>query len=513
MSPLTVRRYRAERLLRKEFEGLRGRVLGTVRGRLRASGVSLDASDLEACYAQAWQGLYAAMLAGEEIANPTGWLALVTFRRAIEEHRSRRRSYPTSGVGEPDGLSGRHEADEAGGTLERDFAGELDDRIRLRQVFEGLRGRLSAREQEAAALCYLQGLSRSEAAARMGISESRMRKLMEGHGAGRPGVAGKVGELVETIRGGGWCEEQGSLMRGLAFGILDPEGERYRLALAHRRECPACRAYVVSLRGLAVVLPMPVFLPGVLGAGALAGVGAGAGAQAGAGAGVGVGAGAQAGPGIGGALSASGAAGAGSAAAGGGWLLAGGPVGAKLAVGCLLALGVGASCVALTTNPDRGRGGRASAHRRHSADAGRAGTARAAEAAGSLTPGYLLTGAVPGAAHPAGAVSGRPTSTLALTSAGRASREFGPEAAFARSTSSSISSSSSSSSSRRAPSARAASSGGGAGGGGSSSSGGSAGSGEFTHTATPASAGQSAPRSSGTGTGTSRSAQREFGIG
>ena len=88
-------------------------------------------------------------------------------------------------------------------------------------------------------------------------------------------MAGKVGELVETIRDGGWCEEQGSLMRGLAYGILDPEGERYRLALVHRSECPACRAYVVSLRGLAAVLP-PMFLPGVLGAGALARAGAGA---------------------------------------------------------------------------------------------------------------------------------------------------------------------------------------------------------------------------------------------
>ena len=68
--------------------------------------------------------------------------------------------------------------------------------MRLRQLFEGLRGRLDAREREAAALCYLQGLSRSEAAARMGVSEARMRKLMEGRGPGRPGVAGKVGALV-----------------------------------------------------------------------------------------------------------------------------------------------------------------------------------------------------------------------------------------------------------------------------------------------------------------------------
>ena len=103
----------------------------------------------------------------------------------------------------------------------------------------------------------------------MGISETRMRKLMEGPGPGRPGVAGKVGELVETIRGGGWCEEQGSLMRGLAFGILDPDGERYRLALAHQRECPACRTYILSLRGLAAVLP-PVFLPGCSAGGAAA---------------------------------------------------------------------------------------------------------------------------------------------------------------------------------------------------------------------------------------------------
>ena len=307
MSPLTLRRYRAERLLRQEFEGLRGRVMGTVRGRLRASGVSLDPSDLDACYAQAWQGLYTAVLKGQEIANPTGWLALVTFRRAIEEHRARGRT-DRGGVDREvirgDCGSDRHTrgAPEVRFASERDFAAELDDRMRLRQLFEALRGRLSAREQQAATLCYLQGLSRSEAAARMGVSEARMRKLMEGRGPGRPGVAGKVGALVETIRGGRWCEEQGSLMRGLAYGILDPEGERYRLALIHRSECPACRAYVVSLRGLAALLPvpLPVLLHLGLGAGAAAGssAGVGTGTAAGAqvGAGLGTGASAQVGP-------------------------------------------------------------------------------------------------------------------------------------------------------------------------------------------------------------------------
>jgi DNA-directed RNA polymerase specialized sigma24 family protein len=332
MSPLNVRRYRAERLLRGEFEAMRARVLNTLRARLAAVGVRLDEGDLEACYSLAWQGLYTAVLEGQEIANPGGWLVLVSFRRAIEEHRSRTRrgelGRRSDGDGPPRGGS-------SGGWPERDLAGELDDRVRLRQLFEGLRGRLSEREREAAVLCYLQGLTRAEAAARMGVSEARMRKLMEGAGPRRPGVAAKMGELVETIREGGWCEEQGSLMRGLAFGILDPTGERHRLALAHSGECPACRAYVASLRGLAAVLP-PVLLPRGLATGQLAarhghalggGASAHGGTAAGAGAGSGVGAGLAApAAGVGG-------------AAGGGWLMAGGPVAAKLAVGCLLALG------------------------------------------------------------------------------------------------------------------------------------------------------------------------------
>src|SRR5580692_5688046 len=91
MSPLPLRRYRAERLLREEFDRRRAEVLAVVRSRLRAKGVQLDGGDLEACYAQAWQGLYSALLAGREVANPTGWLTVVTFRRAIDEHRSRSR--------------------------------------------------------------------------------------------------------------------------------------------------------------------------------------------------------------------------------------------------------------------------------------------------------------------------------------------------------------------------------------------------------------------------------------
>ena len=430
-----MRRYRAERLLRDEFERLRDSVIGSVCGRLRAAGLRLDASDVDVAYAQAWQGLYAATLEGQQIVNPSGWLALVTYRRAIDEHRARRHAQ-CSAV--PVELEGNH-----GGALARnrrhaaqepDLAAELDDRTTLRQLFEALRGRLSAREQQAATLCYLQGLSRSEAAARMGVSESRMRKLMEGRDARSPGVAGKVGALVETIRAGAWCEEQGSLMRGFAYGILDPGGERYRLALIHRDECPACRAYVLSLRGLAAVLPpVPLVLQLTLGASAATGV-AGSGAVAASGAGVGVGTGAGTGTGAGagmagqgaagvggGTFGASGAAGAGVAGmAGGGWWLAGGPLGAKLAVGCVLALGVGAGCVALD---DPGGGGAAPSQRHHaavhrsaSADRHRVEGTAAANARTALggQRGKSLGGLDSAAISP-------------LTGSARVRREFGPE--------------------------------------------------------------------------------------
>ncbi|HYM45350.1 MAG TPA: sigma-70 family RNA polymerase sigma factor [Solirubrobacteraceae bacterium] len=421
MSPLSVRRYRAERLLRKEFEAMRGRVLATVAARLRAAGVSLDPADLEACYAQAWHGLYTTMLEGRaEIANPAGWLTLVTYRRAIDEHRARTRAYDAHGsdVAAGSAVDGR--------APERDLADELDDRARLRQLMEGLRGRLSPRERQAAALCYLQGLSRADAAARMGISETRMRKLMDGPRAGLPGVAGKVGELLNTIRAGSFCAEQSSLMRGLAYGILDPGGERYALAQAHHRECPACRAYVLSLRGLASVLP-PLPLPLALGAGVAVGAGAGGAGAGASGAGAGAGAGTGATGGAVGVGAASGVAGAGGAA-GGGWLVAGGGLGAKLAVGCLLAVSVGAGCVALSTGPLEPEHG---AHRRRLAHT--AGP-RAASAAGayqalsaSLAGAQPVSGATsPSQARPSGSAS-TAGSSAPLTPAARASREFGLE--------------------------------------------------------------------------------------
>jgi len=395
VSPLSIRRYRAERLLRSHFERLRGAVITMADRRLRARGICVDRSDLEVAYSQAWHGLYAAVLEGQEIGNPGGWLALVTYRRAVDEDRARKRDA---------GLARRGADTGARAAIEPDLARALDDRIRLRQLMEALRARLSARELQAASLCYLQGLPRAQAAAQMGVSEAAMRRLMDGRG-GRSGVARKFGSLVGTIDSGEWCAEQGSLMRGLAFGILDPRGERYRLALSHQRECPACRSYVRSLRGLAAALPpVPMLMRWTLVAKSGAAAGAGAG---------GVGAAAT---GAGAGSSSAGAVGAASTtgAAGGGWLIAsGGPAATKLAIGCLLALGVGAGCVKLSQ--EGARAPHATRARSHSAHASvRAHTAVVA----APRPSSERHAAAP---IPPGA---RPQH---LDASARAPREFGPE--------------------------------------------------------------------------------------
>lgn len=316
MSPSALRRYRAERLLRKDFPELRAKVLAVVGSRLRAKGVTVDQADLESCYAQAFHGLYATVLGGAEIENPTGWLVVVTFRRAIDESRVSARHGSKAEAHAPQGRAGSI-GDGHWAAPDYDIADALDDRVRLRQVFEGLRSTLSPRECEAASLCYLQGLTRVEAAKHMGISEARMRKLMEGAGPGRPGLAGKVGALLSTIKAGEWCEQQSSLMRAYAFGILDPEGERYGLAASHLGECPACRAHVASLRGLAAVLPpLPLTLVLAGGGGAAAGTTVGS-------------------------AGASATAGAGSAGTGAGWIGGMGSLAAKLAVVGVVAVGAG----------------------------------------------------------------------------------------------------------------------------------------------------------------------------
>ena len=82
----------------------------------------------------------------------------------------------------------------------------LDDRRRMTSLMEGMRERLSERECQAAALCYLHGYSRPEAAEALGVPPKRMEKLMDG-------VSQKLGGLAEEIDAGTWCENHASLMK------------------------------------------------------------------------------------------------------------------------------------------------------------------------------------------------------------------------------------------------------------------------------------------------------------
>ena len=83
---------------------------------------------------------------------------------------------------------------------------------------EGMRERLSERERQAAALCYLHGYSRRRPPRRW-APPKRMEKLMDG-------VSQKLGGLAAEIDAGDWCESRQSLMKAYAFGVLDPDGER-----------------------------------------------------------------------------------------------------------------------------------------------------------------------------------------------------------------------------------------------------------------------------------------------
>jgi len=85
----------------------------------------------------------------------------------------------------------------------------FEDHRALRELFEGLRERLSERERRAFALCYLAGYTRPQAAPVIGVSPARMEKIMDD-------VSRKVGSLAELIGGDGWCEARRSLVAAYA---------------------------------------------------------------------------------------------------------------------------------------------------------------------------------------------------------------------------------------------------------------------------------------------------------
>jgi DNA-directed RNA polymerase specialized sigma24 family protein len=246
----------AEQALARDYELLRGHVVAALRSKLSAQRVHVDEGDLDEVYNQAWHALYMQLAGGAEIESRAGFLVTVGYRRAIDELR---RLHPD-----------RYDAgaDTAAIGVDVDLASRLDDTTRMRHLIEGLRERLDAREQRAAALCLIHGYTRPEAATALGLSGRRMEKVMDG-------VTRKLAQLTGEIADD-WCRSRASLIAAYALGVLEDGGERHEAAVEHLRDCSACRRSVNQRRGLAAVLP-PIGLPLVLG-GALAKGGAGAGA-------------------------------------------------------------------------------------------------------------------------------------------------------------------------------------------------------------------------------------------
>jgi DNA-directed RNA polymerase specialized sigma24 family protein len=240
----------ADTVLARDYERLKPDILRTVRGKLASSGVRFDDLDLDAFYNQAWHGVHTKLAEGERIENVSGLLVTIAQRRALDEFRAMR-------------MEARVDADLLDGQrVDLDLAATVDDHMRLRHFIEGMREKLHGREREAAALCYVQDYSRPEAARAMGIKPRRMEKLMDG-------VSKKVGAFVGDIQRDEWCDARHSLIKAYALGLLDPEGERYALAVEHLESCSACRRDVIRMRGLASLSPpVPLMMAALVGAGA-----------------------------------------------------------------------------------------------------------------------------------------------------------------------------------------------------------------------------------------------------
>lgn len=256
--PLARRRGRhsardAEAEIERDYSRLEAEILKTVRAKLSAAGAPIDDGALAASYNEAWHALYAARVGGRQIENRVGFLVQVTYRRALDEQRAALRGGSVATVA----------GDE--GAVEHDLEGQLDDRLRVRALMQGMRERLDGRELRAAALCYVHGYTRPEAARELGVRPRRFEKVMDS-------VSKELSGLVGDLRAGEWCDSRRSLISAYALGVLDSDGERYRLAVAHLEDCSACRRRVLCMRGLAgIVPPAPMLLatlPGAGGAGA-----------------------------------------------------------------------------------------------------------------------------------------------------------------------------------------------------------------------------------------------------
>jgi DNA-directed RNA polymerase specialized sigma24 family protein len=232
----------ADRTATEHYGSLEAEVLAVVRRRLLSRNMRLDHSDLEEAYCQAWHGVCEQIKAGTKIANLTGMLVEITWRRAVDTYRQ---PHP-----------GQHaDVDIGAHGVEVDLDQQLDDQEKLQRFIKRLKGRLSEQECQAVGLCLIHGYTRPEARKLLGIKdEARMQKLMDG-------ATKKIGAIVASISARGCGDDEWArLLRAYALGTLTEADRDYRPAKEHIEDCTACHRYVMGLRGLAAIVP-PVGLP------------------------------------------------------------------------------------------------------------------------------------------------------------------------------------------------------------------------------------------------------------
>lgn len=231
----------AESAANEHYRELQAEVIATVSSKLSARKMSLDESDLEEAYCQAWHGVCETIKRGTLVSNLTGMLVEITWRRTVDIYRA---LHPGQ----------RADVELDGHSVDPDIDEQLDDQIKLKRFIARVRGRLNPRECEAVSLCVIHGYPRPEAAKLLGLERSQMEKLMDG-------ATKKIGGIVASISARG-CggDEWARLMKSYALGLIAEDDRDYPRAAAHVAECEACARYVNGLRGLAAILP-PVTLP------------------------------------------------------------------------------------------------------------------------------------------------------------------------------------------------------------------------------------------------------------
>ena len=216
---------RAQRVLDEHYAALRDRTIEAVARRLSARGLHRDAADIDGAYHDAWCSVLARLSRRATVDDLPALLCVITYRRTIDEVR---RTRP--------GLRARSEPAATPAVDDR-LIDRLDERRRLREFAEGLRDELHGRSRTAAELCYVHGHRRSEAAEALGLTQRRMKKVMDE-------VSPTVARLVREIDGGERCAAHASRNHAFALGVLDPAGPRHASARAHLGACQTCRADV-----------------------------------------------------------------------------------------------------------------------------------------------------------------------------------------------------------------------------------------------------------------------------